>query len=953
MASLTEFLSNVTQNPDSLSSWEPLRSGSLEKLMSTNQHCGLIRTYLSIFPTDPEMGAIFIETLLAKKDPLLYAELCKVIQIAPTAIVFAPLIRHSFSKINATDTSRTGIPQVMSLAALAVLFAPYDPLGNIAWKVLCNVTYTNKEIDLSLLIMEFLSTIPLATITLPDLRLYSQLINYCRIANIDSSQPEEGLRLYTDDSSLPTIDAQGQPLDFIPTLNQLTRFCTIVKNYSLIAKFSPKRHVTMCNAMGVPSNIQQLAHGSSFSSKAPGRWPNNSIPGMNYVHTTSDKQKQLLANLLWNEVVDFEMKVSALLVNQAIISELEAARRVLFCLETVIQYQPSGITYFSLLSYILGLLRLGHESLAYDNNDTEGQCFTELVNLVSSDHWDEAELGALQGLVGGRPANLWHRLRRHLGEAVCALIPKAQQVISLKAQQGEPTPYGVFDFPGLLPTLSTEQGVDAGHMDHDSDDSDTYEHQESAQKDFDNVYRRSGCYVKKPTWTLSTLQRCQGIPLTDSIPEEFYSPHPCMQNNTISNLIVLILDFLAESNRVKTPLYTFLLRCLYAYAFTSLNFLACGAYIKHSLIAERVESNSTKFNTAAVVFGCCDSLLNSAVLYHYYNVINTSGTQVKDKDDGTGNTNQKSDTDAKDIVYDCVPIRAFTVFAIHVTDLAIKFCTINGVANDTILTFLRALFNQGTCFIPCTDHPPVLNLDFTPLLCEYIHQLYDLKHMQELTRLFGTDRKGSGDAIAKTSNHLYLQCPPLTLGSVQGLAALLSKTLGSLTSESTSGFSARTSLYKPEIYTLFPLQEGNMRLSVEVCDTLDSILQRFSRELLFVQRSTANVFRSRAARSTDMLVKRIYVACGCYLLNDSEVGYYSNYVEKNDDIAVATLRHSIAIANKTRARQAAALGDAIDYGGLNTLYPLANLELKPLQEGAQPVVRVVSTKRPARSEGRH
>lgn len=135
--------------------------------------------------------------------------------------------------------------------------------------------------------------------------------------------------------------------------------------------------------------------------------------------------------------------------------------------------------------------------MAYDNNDTEGQCFTELVNLVSSDHWDEAELGALQGLVGGRPANLWHRLRRHLGEAVCALIPKAQQVISLKSQQGEPTPYGVFDFPGLLPTLSTEQGVDAGHMDHDSDDSDTYEHQESAQKDFDNVYRRSGCYVKK------------------------------------------------------------------------------------------------------------------------------------------------------------------------------------------------------------------------------------------------------------------------------------------------------------------------------------------------------------------------------------------------------------------------------------------------------------------------
>ena len=60
-----------------------------------------------------------------------------------------------------------------------------------------------------------------------------------------------------------------------------------------------------------------------------------------------------------------------------------------------------------------------------------------------------------------------------------------------------------------------------------------------------------------------------------------------------------------------------------------------------------------------------------------------------------------------------------------------------------------------------------------------------------------------------------------------------------------------------------------MRLSVEVCDNLDGLLQRLSHELLFVQRSTANVFRSRAARSTDRLVKRVYVACGAYLLHDS------------------------------------------------------------------------------------
>ena len=121
----------------------------------------------------------------------------------------------------------------------------------------------------------------------------------------------------------------------------------------------------------------------------------------------------------------------------------------------------------------------------------------------------------------------------------------------------------------------------------------------------------------------------------------------------------------------------------------------------------------------------------------------------------------------------------------------------------------------------------------------------------------------------KTSNHLYLQCPSLTLSSVQALAGLLSKTLGSLNGEPSSGFLSSTSLYRPEIYTLFPLQEGSMHPSIEVCDTLDDLLQRLSHELLFVQRSTANVFRSRAARSTDRLVKRVYVACGAYLLHDS------------------------------------------------------------------------------------
>lgn len=950
MASLTEFLSNVTQNPDSISSWEPLRSGSLEKLMSISQHCDLIRTYLSLYPTDPEMGAIFIETLLTKKDSLLYSELCKVIQIAPTATVFSPLIRHFCSKINAEDATRTCIPHVMSLAALAVLFAPYDPLGSIAWKVLCNVTYTSNQIELSLLIMEYLSTIPLASIMLPELRLYAKLMNYCRAIHIDIFQPEEALKIYTDDASLPTATAQGEPLDLVPTLNQLTRFFTIVRNYSLVAKLSFRRHVIMCNAMGVPNNIHQLTHGGSLNSKMSGGWPNNSIPRMNYVHITSDKQKQLLSSLLWNEAIDFEMKVSSILVNHAIISELEAARRVVFCLETTVQFQPSGTTYFALLSYIIELLKLGHESLAYDSDDSEKQYFNELVNLVISDHWDEAELGALQGLVGGKPANLWHRLRRHLGEAVCTLIPKAQQIVALKAQQGESTPYGVFDFPGLLPALSAEQGA---YMGNDSDDSEDYEQRELAYKDFDNSYKRSGCYVKKPTWTLSTLQRCQGIPLTDSVPEEFYSPHPCMQNNIISNLIVLILDFLVDCNRIKTPLYDLLLRCLYVYAFTSLNFLACGAYIKHSLILEHFEGGGATPSAVLVAFRCCDSLLNSAVLYHYYNVINATGTQVKDKNDTTNNIDQKSDADIKDVVYDCVPIRAFTIFAVHITDMAIKFCTGNGAPNDTILTFLRALFNQGTCFITCTDHPPVLNLDFTPLLCEYIHQLYDVKHMQEITRIFGADRKGSGDTIAKVSNHLYLQCPPLTLSSAQGLAALLSKTISSLNGQSSGSFLPSTSLYKPEIYTLVPLQEENMRLNVEICDNLDAVLQRFSRELLFVQRPTANVFRSRAARSTDILAKRIYVVCGAYLLNDSEIGYYSNYVEKNDDITITTLRHSIAIANKSRAREATGLGDTIDYSGLNTIYPLANLELKPLQEGALPVIRVVSTKRPNRSESRH
>ena len=60
-----------------------------------------------------------------------------------------------------------------------------------------------------------------------------------------------------------------------------------------------------------------------------------------------------------------------------------------------------------------------------------------------------------------------------------------------------------------------------------------------------------------------------------------------------------------------------------------------------------------------------------------------------------------------------------------------------------------------------------------------------------------------------------------------------------------------------------------MHPNIEVCDTLDGLLQRFSRELLFVQRSTANAFKSRAARSTDILVKHVYVACGAYLFHDS------------------------------------------------------------------------------------
>ena len=205
----------------------------------------------------------------------------------------------------------------------------------------------------------------------------------------------------------------------------------------------------------------------------------------------------------------------------------------------------------------------------------------------------------------------------------------------------------------------------------------------------------------------------------------------------------------------------------------------------------------------------------------------------------------------------------------------------------------------------------------------------------------------------KASNHLYLQCPPLTLSSVQVLAGLLLKTRDPLNGELSSSFLSSASLYRPEIYTLFPLQEGHMHPNIEICDTLDGLLQRFSHELLFVQRSTANVFRSRAARSTDILVKRVYVACGAYLLHDSEIGYYSNYVEKNDGIAVTALRPGISITDKSCARQATALGDAIDYSGLNTLYPLANLELRPLQEGAQPIVRMVSAKRPARSENRH
>ena len=156
-------------------------------------------------------------------------------------------------------------------------------------------------------------------------------------------------------------------------------------------------------------------------------------------------------------------------------------------------------------------------------------------------------------------------------------------------------------------------------------------------------------------------------------------------------------------------------------------------------------------------------------------------------------------------MYSCVPIHGVTIFPICITDMAREFSTTNGAANDTVLTFLRALFNQGACFITCTDHPPVLNLDFAPLLCEYIHQLYEVKHMQELTRLFGTDRKGTGDTIMKTSNHLYLQCPSLTLSSVQALAGLLLKTLDPLNGEPSSGFLSSTSLYRPEIYTLFSL----------------------------------------------------------------------------------------------------------------------------------------------------
>ena len=233
------------------------------------------------------------------------------------------------------------------------------------------------------------------------------------------------------------------------------------------------------------------------------------------------------------------------------------------------------------------------------------------------------------------------------------------------------------------------------------------------------------------------------------------------------------------------------------------------------------------------------------------------------------------------------------------------------------------------------------------------HQPHEIKRTQELTRLFGTDRKETGDTIMKTSNHLYLQCPPFTPSSVQALAGLLLKTLDPLNGELSSGFLSSASLYRPETYTLFSLQEGSMRLSVEVCDNLDGLLQRFSRELLFVQRSTANVFRSRAARSTDRLVKRIYVACGAYLLHDSEIGYYSNYVEKNDDIAVTALRHKISIVDKSRTQQATALGDSVDCSRLTIRYPLANLDLRPLQEGARPIARMTSAKRPARSESRH
>ena len=123
--------------------------------------------------------------------------------------------------------------------------------------------------------------------------------------------------------------------------------------------------------------------------------------------------------------------------------------------------------------------------------------------------------------------------------------------------------------------------------------------------------------------------------------------------------------------------------------------------------------------------------------------------------------------------------------------------------------------------------------------------------------------------------------------------------------------------------------------------------------LLGQQRSTANVFRSRAAKSTDRLVKRVHEACGAYLFHDSEIGYYSNYVEKNDDITVTALRHKISIVEKGRTRQTTALGDSVDCSRLTILYPLANLELRPLQEGTHPIMRMASAKRPVRCESRH